>query len=153
MITDIIKTYAAELIQNYIDQMPSNYAIRDKITFSVFDKGSYNYQIVIDLPAYWKYIERGRRAYPDPSQVRHNPPVSAIREWIKVRNISPKNFPQFPKLTEQSLPYMLSNSIRKKGIEPKPFLRNAINSTDLDSLRANMKSAMIAEINNYLFPK
>ena len=150
MITDAIRDYAAELVQNYQRQMPDFYAIKTKITFDVREVGDYHYQIVIDLPSYWKYIERGRKAYPNPQDKRHNPPVEAIRKWIQVRHISPRNFPQFPNLTERGLPYMLSNLIRKRGIAPKPYLQNAINETNLDTLRANMKREMTNQIKSIL---
>lgn len=55
---DAIREYAAELVQNYTAQMPADYQIKDSITFDVQPSNNEAYSIIIDVPSYWKYIER-----------------------------------------------------------------------------------------------
>lgn len=58
-------------------------------------------------------IENGRKAG------GKMPPVEAIKRWMSLKNIKPKN--------GQSLngtAFMISRSIQREGIKPSPFLRN-----------------------------
>ena len=127
----LLNSFGNTLISRYRDKI-KEYAqgkLYKTINFEI-TKGSSNYIVTINLEEYWKYIEKGRRAG------AKMPPVSAIENWIKVRKIIPRPVAlksgkqRVP--TVQQLAYVIARSISRKGIAPRPFMRESIEDTMKD---------------------
>ena len=83
---EVLEHYAKEFIEQYRLNLvesgrPASGRLADSLTYKV-DMGANVYAVDISLLDYWKYIESGTRP--------HWPPVSAIREWIKVKPVIPR---------------------------------------------------------------
>ena len=83
---EVLERYAEEFIEQYRLNLvesgrPASGRLADSLTYKV-DMGANVYAVDISLLDYWKYIESGTRP--------HWPPVSAIREWIKVKPVIPR---------------------------------------------------------------
>ena len=91
-----------EFTLNRIDLDNSN--LSRNITLRLIDNN-----VVIEIPQYAEYIDRGRRP-------GSPPPISAILEFIRERGIRPTN------ISVESLAFAIANSIRNNGITAKPFL-------------------------------
>ena len=140
---DAIREYAAELVQNYTAQMPADYQIKDSVTFDVQPSNNEAYSIIIDVPAYWKYIERGRQAG------SKMPPIDAIENWIEVKRIVPKEINgKVP--TIRQLAFLISRKISRDGIPAKPYLQNAIQTTSKAVITDTMKEYMTKQIKKLL---
>lgn len=75
------------------------------------------------LQNYWEFIEDGR-------QPGTFPPVDAIREWIREKNIIPRPF-QLPSgrqviPTENQLAFLIGRKIKEEGIVMDPLLTETI---------------------------
>ena len=82
------------------------------------------FSISLQLEDYWKYLEYGTKP--------HFPPISAIREWIRVKPVLPR--PYNGKLpTENQLAYMIANKISRVGTPATHLLENTINDFQLES--------------------
>lgn len=82
------------------------------------------FSISLQLEDYWKYLEYGTKP--------HFPPISAIREWIRIKPVLPR--PYNGKLpTENQLAYMIANKISKVGTPATHLLANTINDFQLES--------------------
>ena len=113
------------IITNYKSQLEAeqmnNGELYKTISYSVSTvKGGW--VISVSLENYWKYIENGRRAG------AKMPPVSAIENWIKVKQIIPHSItlksgktviPTIPQLS-----FLIARSIGRRGIPPKPLFKN-----------------------------
>ena len=62
---------------------------------------------------YYLNIENGRKAG------GKMPPIAIIERWLKIKGITPRVGQSL-----RSVAYMISRSISKKGIRPKPYLNN-----------------------------
>ena len=71
--------------------------------------GTNVYAVDISLLEYWKYIENGTRP--------HFPPVSAIREWIRVKPVIPRPFENGKLPTESQLAFLIARKISRVGTE------------------------------------
>jgi predicted thioredoxin/glutaredoxin len=72
-----------------------------------------NVKLYFVAEKYWINIEDGRKAG------SKMPPISVIKRWIIQRGIVGRNG-----ISNDSLAYLISRSIAKKGIKAQPFLRN-----------------------------
>jgi hypothetical protein len=78
-----------------------------------FDFSVRGYDIYVEIPAHYIYVEKGRK----PNS--NKPPVRAIYDWLKKEKI------RIPDgLTAKSFAYAVRNSIGKKGIKPRPFIKD-----------------------------
>lgn len=80
------------------------------------------YIVYFNLPAYWKYVEYGRKAG------GKFPPRDAIENWIRVKPLVPTAIHGKIPTTDQ-LVYLVSRKIAEKGIEPTPILAEALESS------------------------
>ena len=71
-------------------------------------------EVILHLPPYWEYIERGR----GPGKF---PPPEAIRNWIEVKHIVPRNDTTVPQLT-----YLISRKIAREGTKGKHALEGTV---------------------------
>ena len=127
----LLNSFAQTIVNRYRDKI-SEYAsgkLYKTIDYSITAQND-SYLVTINLEEYWKFIEKGRRAG------AKMPPVSAIENWIKVRKIIPRPVAlksgrqRVP--TVQQLAYVIARSIAKKGIAPRPFMRESIEETMKD---------------------
>lgn len=114
------------IITNYKSQLEAeqmnNGKLYKTISYSV-STGKGGWVISVSLENYWKYIENGRRAG------AKMPPVSAIENWIKVKQIIPHSMtlksgktviPTIPQLS-----FLIARSIGRRGIAPKPLFKKS----------------------------
>ena len=127
----LLNSFSNTLISRYREHI-SEYAsgkLYKTIDYSITAQND-SYLVTINLEEYWKFIEKGRRAG------AKIPPVSAIENWIKIRKIIPRPVTlksgkqRVP--TVQQLAYVIARSIARKGIAPRPFMRETIEDTMKD---------------------
>lgn len=122
------------------------------VDFEVNIKGG-TYTISLILQDYWKFVEDGRKAGTLPN-------IGKIQEWIKVKKIIPRPIEKKFKTkdseiftpTEKQLTFMIANSIKEKGIQPKPALANALkkNDTHLNKIKEAVSKSLDKEIKQML---
>ena len=144
----LLNSFGNTLISRYRDKI-KDYAsgkLYNTINFEI-TKGSSNYIVTINLEEYWKNISYGRK----PGS--RMPPVEAIENWIKIRKIIPRPLILHNKKsiipTVKQLAFIIARSIAKKGIQPRPFMRETIAETVetfKDKLIITLKEDIISEI-------
>lgn len=110
---EVLERYAKEFIEQYKINLvqsgrPASGRLADSLSYKV-DMGANVYAVDISLLDYWKYIESGTRP--------HWPPVSAIREWIKVKPVIPRPFENGKLPTESQLAFLIGRKISRVGTE------------------------------------
>lgn len=138
----IVDNYKAELEAcNYQDGQ-----LYRTLSYSVKTDNS-SWLISISLEEYWKYIENGRRAG------AKMPPVSAIENWIKVKQILPRPLtlksgksvvPTIPQLS-----FLIARKIGRDGIRPRPFFKQSFESAKREFLHI-IEEAVLADIKESL---
>lgn len=113
---------------------------------------SNNFELVLHLQDYWKYIEYGRKAGKQPNRMKM-PPIKEISKWIKKKNIIPQPIKLksgktvVPKQTQ--LAFLISRSILKNGfknpIQPKPFLKESLQKSK-DDFMDRIKEALTQDL-------
>lgn len=137
----IVDNYRAELEAcNYQDGQ-----LYRTLSYSVKMDNS-SWLISISLEEYWKYIEYGRR----PGKM---PPVSAIENWIKVKQILPRPItlksgksvvPTIPQLS-----FLIARKIGRDGIRPRPFFKQSFEDAKREFLQ-KIEEAILADIKESL---
>lgn len=87
-----------------------------------------HYIVYFNMPSYWKYVEYGRKAG------GKFPPRTAIENWIRVKPLVPQAINGKVPTIDQMV-YLVSRKIAKKGIEPTPLLKEALDDAN-DSIDA-----------------
>ena len=138
----IVDNYRAELEAcNYQDGQ-----LYRTLSYSVKMGNNYSWLISISLEEYWKYIEYGRR----PGKI---PPVSAIENWIKVKQILPRPItlksgksvvPTIPQLS-----FLIARKIGRDGIRPRPFFKQSFEDAKREFLQ-KIEEAILADIKESL---
>ena len=110
---EMLERYAKEFIEQYKINLvqsgrPASGRLADSLSYKV-DMGANVYAVDISLLDYWKYIESGTRP--------HWPPVSAIREWIKVKPVIPRPMANGKLPTESQLAFLIGRKISRVGTE------------------------------------
>ena len=107
------------------------------------------YRIYLILQDYWKFVEKGRLPGSFPN-------IGQLQQWIQIKQILPRPMADGKLPTEKQLTFMIGNSIKEKGIQPKPALDNTlIKNSDLLNKVSNIISTgfdkeikqMLKEIN------
>ena len=137
------------IITNYKSQLEAeqmnNGELYRTISYSV-STGNSGWVISVSLADYWKYIEYGRR----PGKM---PPVSAIENWIKVKQIIPHSMtlksgktviPTIPQLS-----FLIARSIGRRGIAPKPLFKNSFEAAKKQFIQV-IKDAITQDIKESL---
>lgn len=138
------------IITNYKSQLEAeqmnNGELYSTISYSVSTVSS-GWVISVSLADYWKYIENGRRAG------AKMPPVSAIENWIKVKQIVPHSMtlksgktviPTIPQLS-----FLIARSISQRGIPPKPLFKNSFEAAKQQFIQV-IKDAITQDIKENL---
>lgn len=110
---EVLERYAKEFIEQYKINLvqsgrPASGRLADSLSYKV-NLGTNVYAVDISLLNYWKYIESGTRP--------HWPPVSAIREWIKVKPVIPRPMANGKLPTESQLAFLIGRKISRVGTE------------------------------------
>lgn len=137
----IVDNYKAELEAcNYQDGQ-----LYRTLSYSV-STGTGGWVISVSLADYWKYVEYGRR----PGKM---PPVSAIENWIKVKQILPRPItlksgksvvPTIPQLS-----FLIARKIGRDGIQPRPLFKQSFEEAKREFLRI-IEEAVLADIKESL---
>ena len=138
------------IITNYKSQLEAeqmnNGELYRTISYSVSTVNS-GWVISVSLADYWKYIENGRRAG------AKMPPVSAIENWINVKQIIPHSMtlksgktviPTVPQLS-----FLIARKISRDGIRPRPFFKQSFESAKREFLHI-IEEAILADIKESL---
>ena len=137
----IITTYKSQL---EAEQM-NNGELYSTIKYSV-STGNSGWVISVSLADYWKYVEYGRR----PGKM---PPVSAIENWINVKQIIPHSMtlksgktviPTIPQLS-----FLIARSIGRRGIAPKPLFQKSFEAAKQQFMQV-IKDAITQDIKESL---
>ena len=112
-VAEVLERYGAEFIELYKSNLvasgrPASGKLAESLSYHV-DLGTNVYAVDISLLEYWKYIENGTRP--------HFPPVSAIRDWIRVKPVIPRPFENGKLPTESQLAFLIARKISRVGTE------------------------------------
>ena len=128
-ITLLAKAFAEDVMNITADIMASNLMLNkkgintiapdSKIFKEMYAKASGNIVIQLLLNDYVQYIESGRRKSTRAKKVAP-PPVKAIVQWAKNRNIP----------TDNLTIYKIRSAIVRDGIKPRPFMYKVLNTID-----------------------
>ena len=154
-IEQILYNVALDVASDYQDELKAFNKIATGELYDVKAEVNVNggtYTISLILQDYWKYVEYGR-------QPGKFPNVGKLQEWIKIKAIMPRPMankiptPKVNKLpTEKQLTFIIGNSIKEKGIQPKPALANALKKNDayLNKIKEAVGKSLDKEIKQML---
>lgn len=144
-----LNDFGKVIIDNYKSQLEAeqmnNGELYRTISYSV-STGTGGWVISVSLADYWKYVEYGRR----PGKM---PPVSAIENWINVKQIIPHSMtlksgktviPTIPQLS-----FLIARSIGRRGIAPKPLFKNSFEAAKQQFMQV-IKDAITQDIKESL---
>ena len=112
-VAEVLERYGKEFIEQYklnliaSGRPASGNIMRPENLFYKVNLGANVYAVDISLLEYWKYIESGTRP--------HWPPVSAIREWIRVKPVIPRPLANGKLPTESQLAFLIGRKISRVG--------------------------------------
>ena len=129
-ITSLAKAFAEDVMNITADIMASNLMVNNKVGSNtiapssdifkqMYAKASGNIVIQLLLNDYVYYIESGRRKSTRAKKVSP-PPVKAIVQWAKNRNIP----------TDNLTIYKIRSAIVRDGIKPRPFMYKVLDTID-----------------------
>ena len=112
-VAEVLERYGKEFIELYKLNLvqsgrPASGKLAESLSYHV-NLGTNVYAVDISLLEYWKYIENGTRP--------HFPPISAIREWIRVKPVIPRPFANGKLPTESQLAFLIARKISRVGTE------------------------------------
>lgn len=121
-VVQFLNDFGKELADKYQRKIVNDDAVSSgKLLNSIkyiFNNNNTSFEISMEMAEYWKYVENGRKS-------GKFPPISAIREWVKVKPVIPR--PYNGKLpTENQLAFLIARSISKNGIRPKPIFNDTL---------------------------
>lgn len=144
-----LNDFGKVIIDNYKSQLEAeqmnNGELYKTISYSV-STGTGGWVISVSLADYWKYVEYGRR----PGKM---PPVSAIENWINVKQIIPHSMtlksgktviPTIPQLS-----FLIARSIGRRGIAPKPLFQKSFEAAKQQFMQV-IKDAITQDIKESL---
>ena len=142
--TRVLNEFAQSIVDTYKEKIQeySSGRLYNSITFKTSISGK-GLKVTIRLADYWQYIEYGRR------KGAKMPPIKAIKDWIEVRNIVPRPVKLPSGKTEvptvESLAYLISRSISRKGIPARPYMQQSIDE-NMDAFLRDLSIAVEADI-------
>ena len=144
-----LNDFGKVIIDNYKSQLEAeqmnNGELYRTISYSV-STGTGGWVVSVSLADYWKYVEYGRR----PGKM---PPVSAIENWINVKQIVPHSMtlksgktviPTIPQLS-----FLIARSIGRRGIAPKPLFQKSFEAAKQQFMQV-IKDAITQDIKESL---
>ena len=142
-VVQFLNDFGKELADKYKRNLVNDDAIdTSKLLNSIkyiFNNNNTSFEISMEMAEYWKYVENGRKS-------GKFPPISAIREWVKVKPVIPR--PYNGKLpTENQLAFLISRSIAKKGIRPRPIFNDSLDDVIRD-FENGLEDAFTKDVEN-----
>ena len=144
-----LNDFGKVIIDNYKSQLEAeqmnNGELYRTISYSV-STGTGGWVVSVSLADYWKYVEYGRR----PGKM---PPMSAIENWINVKQIVPHSMtlksgktviPTIPQLS-----FLIARSIGRRGIAPKPLFQKSFEAAKQQFIQV-IKDAITQDIKENL---
>lgn len=129
--------YASGSLADSMKVTPENIVIED-------DK----FSVSVELNHYWKFLEMGTQGLESsPAGAKckaHRPPVPAIKEWINVKGIGSGN-----EKDDLGFAIAISKSIEKRGLPPKPFFKEA-KETTYEKFETAISYALQADLDEYV---
>ena len=120
--TDIVAA-ATELLGAYKEALEPSKASGNLVNSSkvTVDYDGRYFNIYFEIQDYWKYVENGTQP--------HFPPVSAIEEWIRVKQLVPQAINGRVPSTK-GLAYMIARKISREGTQGNQALNSVLDSSD-----------------------
>lgn len=142
-VVQFLNDFGKELADKYKRNLVNDDAIdTSKLLNSIkyiFNNNNTSFEISMEMAEYWKYVESGRKS-------GKFPPISAIREWVKVKPVIPR--PYNGKLpTENQLAFLIARSISKKGIRPRPIFNDSLDDVMRD-FENGLEDAFTKDVEN-----
>lgn len=142
-VVQFLNDFGKELADKYKRNLVNDDAIdTSKLLNSIkyiFNNNNTSFEISMEMAEYWKYVESGRKS-------GKFPPISAIREWVKVKPVIPR--PYNGKLpTENQLAFLIARSIAKKGIRPRPIFNDSLDDVMRD-FENGLEDAFTKDVEN-----
>lgn len=142
-VVQFLNDFGKELADKYKRNLVNDDAIdTSKLLNSIkyiFNNNNTSFEISMEMAEYWKYVESGRKS-------GKFPPISAIREWVKVKPVIPR--PYNGKLpTENQLAFLIARSIAKKGIRPRPIFDDSLDDVMRD-FENGLEDAFTKDVEN-----
>ena len=131
LVDSIANLYRAKLEQSNATGKLSNFQ-------TIIDVNDTTFSVAFEMEDYWKYVEYGRKA-------GKRPPMSAIEEWIRVKPVVPNAINGRIPDTRQ-LAFLIARKIGRDGIPPKNYLRDTMNSADVNNIIDALKNALTEQI-------
>ena len=115
------------------DKKNAGGTLKKSMTVDVFQDGSDMGVDITPSAPYWKFVDQGvrgsltspfKRQKESPFRFRKKmPPRDAIREWMDVKGIRPRDKKgRFASMTFDSLAYLIQRSIWSRGMRPTFFI-------------------------------
>ena len=142
-ITDLIESLAERYRANLAPHKASGESSKFTYDFRIEDDV---FIVSFDLVDYWWYVENGR----GPGKM---PPISAIEEWIEVKQIV-RDSRNGKVPTTKQLAYVIARSIGEQGTKGTHALDKTIQSSDdiVDALKSELVTSIrewvISELNS-----
>ena len=139
-----LEEYSMYLLQASRNNMPTYYELKDNIKFVMNVNGNF-YEIIFNAPAYWKYVNDGRR----PGKM---PPVNVIADWVRRRNITPYALKNGKLPTTDQLAFMIAKKIGRDGTTGIHFLEKSIDEQKSywdDKISEAISNDIIAELDSF----
>lgn len=125
----------------------SSFKLSNSIEVVVIEKENASYQVVFRGEDYYMDIENGRDAG------LKAPSEDSILQWVNIKPIIPYPNDKGVIPTPQQLAFLISRSIGRKGIEPKPLLQTLLDNLFskyqeeiIEAVRLDVKTAITATI-------
>ena len=139
-----LEEYSMYLLQASRNNMPTYYELKDKIKFVMNVNGNF-YEIIFNAPKYWEYANDGR-------DKGKRPPIKAIAEWVKRRNITPYALKNGKLPTEDQLAFAIAKKIGRDGTTGIHFLEKSIDEQKSywdDKISEAISNDIIAELDSF----
>ena len=142
-VVQFLNDFGKELADKYKRKLVNDDAVESgKLLNSIkyiFNNNNTSFEISMEMAEYWKYVENGRKS-------GKFPPISAIREWVKVKPVIPR--PYNGKLpTENQLAFLIARRISKKGIRPKPIFNDSLDDV-MSDFENGLEDAFTKDVEN-----
>ena len=141
---EALQGYAAAVASEYKEELLGDDRIAKgdlirSVQTEIVQKGN-TLQVVLDVAAYWKYVEYGTKP--------HWPPPDKIREWIEAKPVLPRPLKSGKLPTVQQLTYLIGRKISRVGTKGSNTLRHTleeINAEWADRIAAAMAEDVAGE--------
>lgn len=150
---EVLKQFGEDLVNRYkegliVHNANSSFGLRDSLKWIIEQDGG-SIELDLSLAYYAKFLDigtKGTESSPEGAVCRaHFPPVSAIKEWIRVKPIIPKPDEKGKLPTENQLAYLIGRKIHDRGIEPRGIYEDSVEET-LKALEDRLTEAIAKDV-------